>query len=91
MAELLKRAGIAANVVAFAILTAARSGEVCGMRWGEIDREAWVWAAPADRIEAGKAHRVPLTPAALALLGKAGEPDALVFPGAAGTRPHCPT
>jgi integrase len=37
---------------------------------------------PSERIKAGKEHRVPLTPAALALLGETGEPDALVFPGA---------
>jgi integrase len=82
MAELAHRDGMAAKALAFAILTAARSGEVRGMRWREVDREAAVWTVPADRIKAGKEHRVPLTPAALALLGEAGEPDGLVFPGA---------
>ena len=52
------------------------------MRWREIDREAAVWTVPAERIKAHKEHRVPLSPAALALLGEAGEPSALVFPGA---------
>lgn len=79
MAELVRREGVAARALAFAILTAARSGEVRGMIWGELDLEAKVWTVPAGRIKAGKEHRVPLTPAALALLGAAGKPDALVF------------
>ena len=62
MAELAKREGIAAKALAFAILTAARSGEVRGMTWGEIDDDGAVWTVPADRIKAGKEHRVPLTP-----------------------------
>src|SRR3954454_7535937 len=82
MAEMGRREGIAAKALAFAILTAARSGEVRGMTWREVDRGAAVWTVPASRIKAGKEHRVPLTAAALALLGEPGEPDALVFPGA---------
>jgi len=80
MAELAQRTGIDARALAFTILTAARSGETRGMRWGEIDLEEKVWTVPPVRIKAGKEHRVPLTPAAIALLGEAGEPDALVFP-----------
>lgn len=80
MAELTKRRGIDARALEFSILTAARSGEVRGMRWSEIDLDASAWTVPAARIKAGKEHRVPLTPAALELLGKPGEPDALVFP-----------
>jgi integrase len=82
MAELAKREGIAAKALEFTIMTAARSGEVRGMKWNEIDREAAVWTVPAERIKASKEHRVPLSPVALAMLGDAGEPDALVFPGA---------
>ncbi|MDF1586459.1 tyrosine-type recombinase/integrase [Marinimicrococcus flavescens] len=81
MAELASREGTAAKALAFAILTAARSGEVRGMRWRELDLEAAVWTVPADRIKAGKEHRVPLETAALVLLGQEGDPDALVFPG----------
>ena len=66
------REGIAAKALAFAILTAARSGEVRGMTWGEIDDADSVWTVPAGRIKAGKEHRVPLTPAARALLGERG-------------------
>jgi integrase len=80
MVELVKRDGPAARALAFALLTAARSGEVRGMTWGEVDDTDTVWTVPADRIKAGKEHRVPLTAAALALLGKRGDDDALVFP-----------
>ena len=80
MVELAGREGIATKALAFAILTAARSGEVRGMTWGEVDTADKVWTVPASRIKAGKEHRVPLTAAALALLGQRGEHDALVFP-----------
>ena len=50
------------------------------MTWGEVDDDAGVWTVPGARMKAGKEHRVPLTPAARALLGERGEPDALVFP-----------
>jgi len=77
---LARREGIAARALAFAILTVARSGEVRGAKWSEIDLEAKVWTIPGERIKAGKEHRVPLADAALTLLGEAGEPDDLLFP-----------
>jgi integrase len=80
MAKLAKRQGIDARALAFTILTAARSGEVRGARWGELDLENAAWIVPANRIKSFKEHRVPLTPAALALLGEPGKPDELVFP-----------
>jgi integrase len=80
MAELTKRDGVAARALRFAILTAARSGEARGASWGEIDLDAAAWTVPPTRIEAGREHRVPLAPPALALLGEPGAPDALVFP-----------
>jgi integrase len=52
----------------FAILTAARSGEVRGAVWSEIDLDAKVWAIPAERMKGGRAHRVPLSPAAVQVL-----------------------
>jgi integrase len=58
----------------------ARSGEVRGMPWAEIDDVGDVWTVPAGRIKAGKEPRVPLTAAAKALLGERGKPEALVFP-----------
>jgi integrase len=79
MAELAERQGIDARALAFTILTAARSGEVRGMKWSELDLENAAWTVLASRIKAGKEHRVPLQPAAIALLGDPAGPDALVF------------
>lgn len=64
MAELSARDGVSARALAFLILTAARSGEVRGLRWGEVDLDAGVWTVPATRMKAAKEHRVPLTDAA---------------------------
>lgn len=78
--------GMGARALEFTILTAARSGEVRGARWPEIDLTAKVWTVPADRMKAGKEHRVPLSDAAVDLLAKlprvAGSD--LVFPAAKG-------
>ena len=52
-------------------LTAARSGEVRGMRWDEIDLRSCVWTLPAGRMKAGKEHRVPLTARAIGGAGGA--------------------
>ena len=57
----------------FLILTAARTSEVLGARWPEIDLEARTWTVPADRMKAGKAHVVPLAPRAVAILERARE------------------
>lgn len=54
------------------ILTAARSGEVRGATWDEVDIESATWTIPAARMKAGKAHTVPLSPEALAVFRKAG-------------------
>lgn len=75
-----------ARALEFVILTAARSGEVRGATWAEIDRGANVWTVPAARMKAGKEHRVPLSDAALALLDalpKMAGTD-LVFPAPRG-------
>lgn len=89
MRRLREAEGMGALAVEFAILTAARSGEVRGATWGEIDRTARVWTIPAERMKAGAEHQVPLSDAALAVLDKlkAGEtpdPSALVFPAVRG-------
>jgi len=83
--------GMAALALRFVVLTAARSGEVRGARWSEIDMGEAIWTVPAERIKAGREHRVPLSPAALAVLDQvrplaAGDDD-LVFPGARAGRP----
>lgn len=66
--ELRQQSGIAARALEFAILTAARTGEVIGATWQEIDMQAAVWTVPAARMKGGRDHRVPLTDAALAVL-----------------------
>jgi integrase len=84
MAALAARDGIASQALRFAILTAARTGEVRGMRWREVDLDAKVWAVPGDRMKAGRLHRVALSPAALAALAEVRplmkRLDDLVFP-----------
>jgi integrase len=75
----------------FLILTAARSGEVRGAKWSEIDLEAGLWTVPACRMKVGKEHVVPLSKAALAVLTKARRYHApcsdLLFPGRDVRRP----
>ncbi|SEO55623.1 tyrosine-type recombinase/integrase [Aquisalimonas asiatica] len=68
MQALRKREGMASLALQFAILTAARSGEVRGAQWDEIDTQGRIWTVPADRIKAGKQHRVPLSDDALVVL-----------------------
>ena len=60
-AQLKKRKGISAEALKFCILTACRSGEVRGARWSEFDVERRVWTIPAERMKAGREHRVPLS------------------------------
>jgi integrase len=70
MAKLRQETSIAARALEFLILTAARLGEVRGATWGEIDLRNRVWIVPAGRMKAGKEHRVPLSDAAVAVLGR---------------------
>jgi integrase len=89
MAELRQREFVSARALEYTILTAARTGEVIGATWSEIDMKAKTWTIPAERMKAGKEHRVPLSDRALAILaalpreegndfvligGKAGKP-----------------
>ena len=66
MAKLRERESLSAKALEFAILTASRTGEVIGMKWSEVDTK--VWTIPADRMKAGKEHRVPLSARAIAIL-----------------------
>ena len=68
LTRLREHEAIAARALEFAILTAARTGEVIGVRWSEIDAAGKVWTLPAERMKAGKEHRVPLSQRALAIL-----------------------
>lgn len=85
-ADLRGRDGIATRALEFVALTVARSGEVRGATWAEIDMDAALWTIPASRMKASKEHRVPLTDEALGLLHALprfqGEP--YVFPAARG-------
>jgi integrase len=75
--------GIAPRALEFAILTAARSGEVLGAMWDEFDLEAKIWTVPARRMKAGKEHRVPLSDRAMAILDglQQARVSEFVFPG----------
>jgi len=74
---------VSALALEFAILTAARSGEVAGARWSEIDLAGKVWTVPASRMKSGREHRVPLTDRAVEILSVFAETktDDHVFPG----------
>jgi integrase len=68
----------------FLVLTAARTSEVIGARWTEIDRETNTWTIPASRIKAGREHRVPLSPRCVEILERAealADGGPYVFPG----------
>ena len=78
--------GVAEFALRFLILTAARSGEVRSMIWGEVDSA--VWTVPGERMKAGLPHRVPLSEPALAVLQTArGLDPEKVFPGHRRGRP----
>jgi integrase len=66
--ELKEREALAARALEFTILTAARSGEVLGMTWSEVDLEQELWTIPAERMKAGAEHQVPLSRTAIAVL-----------------------
>jgi integrase len=79
--------------IEFTILTAARSGEVRGATWSEFDLDDRSWQIPADRMKAGRAHRVPLSDRAVEILNtmasyrQSVEPSAYVFEGQKAGRP----
>ncbi|WP_347717982.1 site-specific integrase [Sphingomonas sp.] len=64
----------------FAILTAGRTGEIIGARWDEIDLESRLWTISADRMKAGKDHRVALSAPAVVLLSALPRYSEFVFP-----------
>jgi integrase len=79
IAALHGREGTSAAALEFLILTAARTGEVIGARWDEIDRTGKVWTVPEGRIKGGKQHRVPLTDRALEILKSVPREDGNSF------------
>jgi integrase len=73
MGQLRQREAVAARALEFCILTAARSGEVLGLQWPEIDLDKALWTVPAKRMKAGRVHRVPLCDRAVTILKQLAE------------------
>jgi len=86
MVDLATMEGIGARALEFSILTAARSGEVRGATWAEIDMQARIWVIPAERMKMKREHRVPLSARALELLTAMPRISGadLAFPGTKG-------
>lgn len=90
VAKLREREATAALALEFSILTAARTGEVIGATWKEVDLDRAHWTIPAKRMKAGREHRIPLSPRAVAILKEVqplntkGEDVAPLFPTASG-------
>lgn len=89
MAALRGQAGVGARALEFAILTAARTGEVIGATWDEIDLDAETWTVPKERMKAKREHRVFLSDSALAVLKplKEAARSNYVFPGGKDGKP----
>lgn len=94
IASVRQQEGIAAQALEFAILTAARTGEVIGATWAEFDLGARTWIIPPSRMKAGREHRVPLSQRAVEIVtamkklaGDNSSPKAPVFMGARTGKP----
>jgi len=83
MVSLRQVAGNGSKALEFAILTACRSGEVRFATWKEVNLKDNVWIIPAERMKAGKEHRIPLSDAAIAVLDQMDQATDLIFPGRA--------
>ena len=85
LTQLRARKAVAALALEFVILTAVRTGEAISASWSEVDLDKSIWSIPASRMKAGKEHRVPLSPRAVAILESLqpiGSP--YLFPSARG-------
>lgn len=89
MQVLADQAGVGARALEFTILTAARTSEVIGARWEELDVASATWTVPKERMKAGREHRVPLSASALKILEAmaAIRTSDYVFPGGKKDRP----
>jgi integrase len=87
--ELYQQCGDASAALEFLILTAARTGEVIGMRWNELDLGKRVWIVPAERMKGGNEHRVPLSDRAMEIMSSRRPADGsdFVFAGRSRNRP----
>jgi integrase len=81
--DLRKRDDISARALEFLVLTAARTGEVLGATWDEVDLPQALWTVPAARIKAGREHRVPMVPRCVEIL-ESQPRGGLLFPGRRG-------
>jgi integrase len=80
MAELRSRDGTRWRALEFLVLTAARSQEVTGVRWRELDLAAKMWTVPAARMKGRREHRVPLADRAIEILAGLAQTGEFVFP-----------
>jgi integrase len=87
MAELRSNESISARALEFTILTAVRSSELLNARWPEFDLTNRMWVVPAERMKAGRGHRVPLCDRAVEILKSTLTTDGFVFPGARAGNP----
>jgi integrase len=83
LADLRGKEGPGPAALEFLILTASRSAESIGARWDELDLDSKTWIIPAERMKAGREHRIPLSSRALEILGvmEAARQNEFVFPG----------
>ncbi len=88
MAELRERQSMSAFALQFTILTATRTAETIGMLWPEIKLDDGLWIIPAQRMKAGREHRVPLSKQTIRLLKELPRMEGtdVVFWG--GRKPH---
>jgi integrase len=89
LGDLRANTSVAARGLEFLILTAARSGEVFGATWSEMDLPNKVWTVPASRMKAEREHRVPLSDAAIKVLGQLPRlgKTGFILPGAKPDKP----
>ena len=91
MADLRRQQGVGASALEFAILTAARSGEVIGATWAELNIAEAIWTIPAERMKALREHRIPLSPPALQIVERMRLAESpYVFPGQKLIKPLSP-
>jgi integrase len=86
MVELRQNGSISATVLMFTILTASRTSEVLCATWDEFDFDAKVWTSPAERMKAGREHRVPLSDAAISIIESQPRDARYVFHNEAGRK-----
>jgi integrase len=87
-ADLQSRHGTSVLALQFTILTAVRTNDATGAKWIEVDDQERVWSIPGDRMKRDRDHRVPLSKAAVQVLGRAKElrDNEYVFPGTGRSR-----